>query len=57
MFNRHNNVGIIIVILNIEIINSTRGVIVIFFSENKRECGEWGANSSPGCRPSANWLN
>ena len=35
----------------IEIINNTRGGIVIFFSElNKRECGDWGANSSPGCR-------
>ena len=35
----------------IEIINNTRGGIVIFsFSENERECGDWGANSSPGCR-------
>ena len=34
----------------LEIINNTREGIVIFFSENKRECGDWGANSSPGCR-------
>ena len=29
---------------------NTRGGIVIFFSENKREHGDWGANSNPGCR-------
>ena len=34
----------------IEIINNTREGIVIFFSENKRERGDWGANSSPGYR-------
>ena len=34
----------------IEIINNTRGGIVIFFTENKRERVFWGANSSPGCR-------
>ena len=38
------------VVCIIEIINNTRGGIVIFFSENKRECSDWGANSSPGCR-------
>ena len=36
--------------VTIEIINNTRENIVIFFSENKRERGDWGANSSPGCR-------
>ena len=34
----------------IEIINNTRGGIVIFFTDNKRERVYWGANSSPGCR-------
>ena len=34
----------------IEIINNTREGIVIFFSENERERGDWGANPSPGCR-------
>ena len=38
----------------IEIINNTRGGIVIFFTANKRERGFFfrggGANSSPGCR-------
>ena len=40
------------VILFIEIINNTREGIIIFFSENKRERGDWGggANSCPGCR-------
>ena len=41
---------IVIVIVIIEIINNTREGIAMFFSENKRECGDWGANSSPGCR-------
>ena len=44
----------------IEIINKTRGGIVIFFSENKRECGDyWGGGQIPvpGVGPSANWLN
>ena len=36
--------------ITIEIINNTREGIVIFFSENKRERGDWGANSCPGCR-------
>ena len=36
--------------VTIEIINNTRGSIVIFFIENKRERVFWGANSSPGCR-------
>ena len=35
---------------DIEIINNTREGIVIFFGENKRGRGDWGANSSPGCR-------
>ena len=35
---------------NIEIINNTRGGIVIFFTQNKRGRAFWGANSSPGCR-------
>ena len=34
----------------IEIINNTRAGIVFFFTENKKERGDWGANSSPGCR-------
>ena len=34
----------------IEIINNTRGGIVIFLTEKKRERVFWGANSSPGCR-------
>ena len=34
----------------IEIINYTRGGIVIFFTDNKRERVYWGANSSPGYR-------
>ena len=38
------------VVLPIEIINNTRGGIVIFFTDNKRERVYWGANSSPGCR-------
>ena len=37
-------------VVTIEIINNTREGIVIFFSENKRERGDWGANPSPGCR-------
>ena len=37
-------------IRTIEIINNTRGGIVIFSSENKRERGDWGANSSSGYR-------
>ena len=41
----------------IEIINNTRGGIVIFFSENKRECGDWGQIPVPDVGPSANWLN
>jgi len=35
---------------NTEIINNTREGIVVCFSGNKRERGDWGANSSPGCR-------
>ena len=34
----------------IEIINNTRGGIVIYFTDNKRERVYWEANSSPGCR-------
>ena len=37
-------------VLSIEIINNTRGGIVIFFTDNKRERVYWGANSSPGGR-------
>jgi hypothetical protein len=35
--------------LTIEIINKTRGGITILTSENKKECGNWGTISSPGC--------
>ena len=38
------------VVWYIEIINNTREGIIIFFTENKRERGDWGANPSPGCR-------
>ena len=41
----------------IEIINNTRGGIVIFFTDNKRERVYWGANPSPGCRAGAYWLS
>ena len=34
--------------------NNNRGGIIIFFTENKRERGDWGdgggANPNPGCR-------
>ena len=36
--------------ITIEIINNTRGGIVMFFTEKKRERVYWGASSSPGCR-------
>jgi hypothetical protein len=32
-----------------EIINNTRGGIALLTSGKKKECGYWGANSSPGC--------
>ena len=35
---------------SIEIINNTRGGIVIFFTEKKGNAFIGGANSSPGCR-------
>ena len=44
----------------IEIINNTREGIVIFFSENKRERGDWGGGGQipvPDAGPSTNWLN
>ena len=47
---RRQNPGYEVGLKTIEIINNTRGGIVIFFTDNKRERVYWGANSSPGCR-------
>ena len=41
----------------IEIINNTRDGIIIFFSENKRERGDWGQTLVSDAGPSAYWLS
>ena len=45
------------VLVDIEIINNTRGGIVIFFTDKKRERVYWGANQVPDAGPGAYWLS